>query len=422
MSIRILQAAIWLLAAAVLVPGAAAEEILLVGLSIHHREVDTVEAVEENGIYYLPLEPLARATGCTLETLGSQIHVETPLGTVFFYEKDLRWFNGALYVSQDLVEKRLHTPVAFDPAEFSLDLDLPWRPAWGEKGPERAALVADAEPSSAGLSDFREEYSFTQTDRYSRHASSTILEGRVGGGTWRTRYDTNLDGYHELREYNWQRTFGQTVFQAGQQWIQLHPLLDSMNFSGAQLGWTNQRLDRYTGLSDSRTLFSRNASPVRTFRGRAEPGSFVQLRVEGVVISQTVAGLSGEFEFIEVQLPSLQLNYVEIYIFDHNNLSVPLEVRELQIAASNEMLPEGGTTHLGGAGVGGNLTDGIMQPNRPYDEGATAFYQWRQGIKPEPHRGGCGAERQRRGQGTGRSGGQPVQPVRHVSGRRGCQR
>lgn len=369
-----------LLLLAALVPVAAAEEILVVGLSIQGREVDTVEAVEENGIYFLPLEPLVRATGCTMETLGSQIHVETPLGTVFFYETDLHWFNGALYISQDLVSRRLHTPVTFNPAEFSLDLDLPWRPAWGEARPEHADVVPDAEPGNIGISDFREEYNYTQTESYSHHTSSTILEGRVAGGTWRTRYETNFDGYQEMREYNWQRVFGQSVFQAGQQWVQLHPLMDSINFSGAQLGWTNQGMDRYDGMNDARTLFSRTASAVRTFHGKADPGSFVQLRVDGVAVSQTVVGLSGEFEFIEVQLPSLRLNYVEIYIFDHHNLSVPVEVRELQIAASNQMLPVGGATHIGGAGVGGNLTDGVFQSDRYSEEGATAFYQWRQGV------------------------------------------
>jgi len=380
MNSRGLQFAILLLIVATLAPGALAEEILVVGLSIQHREVDTVEAVKENGVYYLPLEPLARATGCTIEVFGSQVHVATPLGTVFFYEQDLRRWNGVLYVSQDLVERRLHTPVTFEQAEFALDLDLPWRPAWGEPRPEVAEVVPDAEPSSFGLSDFREDYNFTRTERYSRHNSSTLLDGRVAGGTWRTRYETNFNGYQELREYNWQRIFGQNVFQAGQQWVQLHPLLDSMRFSGAQLGWTNQALERYDGFGDSRTLFSRNASPVRTLRGRAEPGAFVQLRVDGVVVSQTVVGLSGEFEFIEVRLPSLNLNYIEIYIFDHHNLSVPVEVRELRIATSDQMLPVGGATHVGGAGVGGNLSNGVFQPERYFEEGAAAFYQWRQGV------------------------------------------
>jgi len=370
----------WLLVAVLLCPAAAAEEILVVGLSIQHREVDTVEAVMENGTCYLPLEPLARATGCTLEVFGSQIHVETPLGTVFFYEPDLRRFNGAVYVSQELVERRLHTPVRFDRAEFALDLDLPWRPSWGEPRPEAEQLVPDAEPGGFGVSDFREEYNYTRTDSYHRHQSSTILDGRAAGGTWRARYETNFEGYRELREYNWQRIFGRNVFQAGQQWVQLHPLLDSMTFSGAQLGWTNMNFERYDGVSDSRSIFSRNTSPVRTFRGRAEPGSFIQLRVDGVVVSQTVVGLSGEFEFLEVRLPSLRLNYVEIYVFDHHNLSVPVEVRELRIASSDEMLPVGGATHLGGAGVGGNLTDGILQPSRQNEEGASAFYQWRQGL------------------------------------------
>ncbi len=155
MKSRVLQAAIWLLGLAVLIPGAAAEEILVVGLSIQHREVDTVEAVKENGVYYLPLEPLARATGCTLEKFGSQVHVATPLGTVFFYEQDLRWYNGALYVSQELVERRLHTPVTFDPVEFALDLDLPWRPGWGEPRPVQVQVTPDAEPSGFGVSDIQ---------------------------------------------------------------------------------------------------------------------------------------------------------------------------------------------------------------------------------------------------------------------------
>ena len=47
-----------------------AEEVLVVGLTIQGREVDTVEAVKDGGVYYLPLEPLARATGCTLLRAG----------------------------------------------------------------------------------------------------------------------------------------------------------------------------------------------------------------------------------------------------------------------------------------------------------------------------------------------------------------
>ncbi len=200
------------------------------------------------------------------------------------------------------------------------------------------------------------------------------------GGTWQARYDTNFERYHELREYNWQRIFGQTVFQAGRQWLQVHPLLNSVDFTGAQLGWTNQRMDLYADLGDSRNMFSRNTSPVRTFRGRADPGSFIQLRVDGVVLGQTIVGLSGEFEFLEVVLPSLRLAFVEIYIFDHHNLSVPLEVRELRVAVSSELLPIGAATHLGGAGMGGNLTNGILQSSLDNSQGSTAFYQYRQGI------------------------------------------
>ncbi|WP_375514442.1 hypothetical protein [uncultured Nostoc sp.] len=107
-----------------------------------------------------------------------------------------------------------------------------------------------------------------------------------------------------------------------------------------------------------------------------------RLRIGGVIVAQQQVGLTGQYEFSDVNLPTGQTNDIELLVFGRNNLNVPTEIRSLRLRASDLLLPSGGTTQLAGFGLTGNyIQKSLFDDFNNRDSGKlAAFYQARQGI------------------------------------------
>ncbi|GAK60061.1 Alr3592 protein [Candidatus Vecturithrix granuli] len=358
----------------------AQDDLMVVGLLIRGKEVDMVEVLQREDAFLLPLISLIRAIGATIESSLTTERLITPLGSVSIEAGELLEINGIKYIHQRTVEERLHITVAFVPEEFALSLDIPWNPGAKERSAAVSELEAQFHPPRFGLSTFREKISYIEREGESVSTSSTLLGGRLFEGAWRIEFDSDFNDLTGMRDYTWYRSWNNTLLQLGQQHLALHPLLTGVEFTGLQLGWTNQPLERFSLTSTPRELLPRYSTVVQTFRGQAAPGFLAQLRVDGRIVDYQVVGLDRSYEFTDVPITSGALTQIEVYLFDYHDARVPADIHEFTVTSSSLLLPKGKHALLAGIGGSGNPLDEFIQPELAQPLELQSFLQWRQGF------------------------------------------
>lgn len=354
----------------------------LVGVLINGREVGTLDILIRDNNLFVPLESFSEIARFTIEQNGKLLQAKTPLGIVNLQPDDLRQINGVVYISKQTLQDKLKINVDLNTADINLLVDLPWRGGGGTRLATR--LKPDVLPPSSAFSTLQQELNVTTYSGTTDIRSSSLLGGRLGGGSWRVRLENDFENSPNLSEYFFFKRNGQFSYQVGRQQLGLHPLLNGITLTGLQFGYTNLPADSFNTTYSANELLPRRSRPVQSFRGSAPPASLVQLRVGSSIVSQQQVGFGGQYEFTDVNLPLGQNNQVELLIFDRNNLRVPREIRTIKINASDLLLPSGGNVQLAGLGLTGNfLQTSLIGDSRfqTTDEGKLAgFYQIRQGL------------------------------------------
>lgn len=354
---------------------------LLVGIVINKREVGNLDVIRQGDTLLLPLLDFATLAKFTVDTNGNNSQLKTPLGTIQLAADELQEINGISYISDGVLKEKLFTKIELNTFDFALIIDLPWGEG-SEVRQEAVKLQPEFFPPSSGLSSYRQELNFSTGAGNTSFRASSLLGGRLGGGSWRVRLNNNFINSPNISEYFYYKNNGQFSYQVGQQQLGLHPLLSGITLTGAQFGFSNIPAERFNQTYSASELLPRRSRPIQTFQGAAPPASFVQLRVGGITIAQQQVGLNGKYEFINVNLPTGQSNEIELLVFDRNNPNVPVEIRALRLNSSDLLLPSGGNVQLGGLGLTGNLAqDTLFDDFNSTEAGKfTAFYQLRQGI------------------------------------------
>jgi hypothetical protein len=354
----------------------------LVGVLVNGREVGTLDVLIRDNILFIPLESFAEISRFTIEQSGKDLQAKTPLGVVNLQPNDLRQINGVVYISKNTLQDKLKINVDLNTADINLLVDLPWRGGGGTRLSTR--LKPDVLPPSSAFSTLQQELNISSYSGTTDIRSSSLLGGRLAGGSWRARLENDFENSPNLSEYFFFKRNGQFSYQIGKQQLGLHPLLNGISLTGLQFGYTNLPADSFNSSYSANELLPRRSRPVQSFRGSAPPASLVQLRVGGSIVAQQQVGFGGQYEFTDVNLPLGQNNQIELLIFDRNNLRVPREIRTVRINSSDLLLPSGGNVQLAGLGLTGNfvqtslLGDSRFQSN---DDGKLAgFYQVRQGL------------------------------------------
>jgi hypothetical protein len=355
---------------------AAGQERLLVAISVRGREVAVEEVLREGSEFLLPLQQFAEWTACRFEGDAATLRIATDLGAVPVPPDAVRVIDGVRYLRQSFAEQRLAVRLAYDPTELTLRLDVPWGAQ--VKRSAAQAPVPNAVPPATSVSKIREDLFYSEQDGVGATASSTLLAGRLAGGNWRIRLDSDFAGNPNLQEYAWMTSWGRNLLLFGEQRISLHPLLNGVELTGGQYAWTNRPLKLYSQLAEGRELVPRSVQPVATFRGQGPPGGLAELRIDGAAVARVTIGLDGWYEFLDFPLPARQLSRVEAYVYARDNLLVPAAVIAHDVSLSEYLLPAGTVIHMGGAGVEGNLVNQVFQG--PETHRAAGFYQWRYGV------------------------------------------
>jgi Carboxypeptidase regulatory-like domain len=354
----------------------------LVGVLINGKEVGTIDVLIQNNTLFIPLESFARTAGFTVEQKNRVISAKTPLGTINLQPDNLKQINGIVYITKFALQQQLKIDVELNTADINLLVDLPWRGG----GQPRSALKLkpDVIPPNSAFSTLQQELNVTSYSGQTDIRASTLLGGRLAGGSWRARLDNDFQNAPNLSEYFFYKRNGQFLYQIGRQQLGLSPLLDGISLTGLQFGYTNLPAESFNTSYSASELLPRRSRPVQTFSGSAPPASLIQLRVGGSIIAQQQVGFNGLYEFTDVNLPAGLNNQVEVLIFDRNNLRAPREIRTVRINASDLLLPAGGNTQLAGVGFTGNLVQSSLFGDSRYrlsDEGQLAgFYNLRQGL------------------------------------------
>jgi hypothetical protein len=358
------------------------DEPFLVGVIINGREVGTLDIIQEGNTLLIPLESFGEIAGFKVENTDSATQVKTPLGVVKLQSNSLKQINGITYILKSALKDELSINVDLNTADLNLLTDLPWRGNVGQYRPRTADLKPEFFAPSSGLSNFRQELNIDSSGGDTSLRSSSLLGGRLGGWAYRLRLDNNFVDQPDVSEYFLYKHSGRFLYQLGRQQVGLHPLLDGIDLTGFQFGYSNLPEESFGNSYSANELLSRRSRPIQTFRGKVEPASFVQLRVGGTVVAQQQVGFNGLYEFVDVNLPIGQSNEIEVLIFDRNNLRVPREIRTVRINASDLLLPAGGNVQLGGLGFSGNLVqNGLFGDVNSDNQGKpVGFYQLRQGL------------------------------------------
>ncbi|MBW4479023.1 MAG: carboxypeptidase regulatory-like domain-containing protein [Tolypothrix brevis GSE-NOS-MK-07-07A] len=358
------------------------DEPFLVGVIINGREVGTIDIIQQGNTLLIPLESFGEIAGFKVENTDTATQVKTPLGVVKLQSNSLKQINGITYIIKSALKDELSINVDLNTADLNLLTDLPWRGGVGQYRSRTADLKPEFFAPSSGLSNFRQELNIDTNGGDTSLRSSSLLGGRLGGWAYRLRLDNNFVDQPDISEYFLYKHSGRFLYQLGRQQVGLHPLLNGIDLTGFQFGYSNLPEESFGNSYSANELLSRRSRPIQSFRGKVEPASFVQLRVGGTVVAQQQVGFNGLYEFVDVNLPVGQSNEIEVLIFDRNNLRVPREIRTVRINASDLLLPAGGNVQLGGLGFSGNLVqNGLFGDVNSENQGKpVGFYQLRQGL------------------------------------------
>ncbi|NJO26442.1 MAG: carboxypeptidase regulatory-like domain-containing protein [Richelia sp. SL_2_1] len=356
-------------------------EPFLVGVVINGQEVGVIDIIEENNTLLIPLETFSEISGFSVNKSSAGIETQTPLGTINFPPNVLKTINDLNYVSKEILQEKLGITLELNTADLTLLADLPWR--GGSRKPlTNAQLKPEFFAPSTGISRLRQELNIVGTPRNTNLQSYTLLDGRLAGGTWRVQMNNNFRNQPNLTEYFFYKRSGQFRYQLGRQRVGLHPLVNGLDLTGLQFGYSNLPTEYFRSSYSANELLPRRSQSTQTFSGRVPPTSVVQLRVSGITVAEQQVGFDGIYEFVNVRLPVGQSSEIEVLVFERNNLRAPIDIRTVRINASDLLLPAGGNVQLGGLGFSGNLVqDSLFSDFNSTDEGKlVGFYQLRQGL------------------------------------------
>ncbi len=370
------------------VAAVAKERREVLGIFERGKELGAIEVLIDGGVHHLPLEEFAGLVAARIEPGedGKTVYFVTKIGRVAIAEQYLSEHDAMVFVSQRFLEERLSATVKFDEEEYALELDLPWKAKGAGTNKHLTSqadvIKPDARPSRFGLSTIHGNSYFELDQDYTEWFHNMKLTGHAFGGVWQMAYEDDLENERRLRDFIWLKELeeGRWV-QIGHQNISLHPVLRSIEMTGAQYAWTNNPQEFRQQRFHPGEIISRHGRQQRSFRGNGPVGGFAEIWINDRKQGTTTIDLNGQFEFRNIALGGLQ-SEIEIRTYDRRNPGTPVDVERRTIALSDLMLAPGTFNMLSGAGIGGNLVDDQLNEysSSDDDDEPIAFVQLRYGL------------------------------------------
>jgi len=331
--------------------------LALLGIFVGTNERDAVDVLFEDGKFFLPAEETFTAINTRLREEPDGAFVDTPIGSIEIAPDALRQFEDATFIGEDFLIETLSTPVSFDIENYAVVLKPPWDPDDPLKsdGNEATEIEPDVVPPIIGMTSAHGDIFTTYSDSDDEIGVSSQLEvnGHAFGGVWRLRYAGTLDD-HELTDYAWLREVTDSIWTLiGRQQIGIHPLVDVVDMTGAQVAYSN-RVETFEQIEDvNGVLLDRGGGSGRRFFGEGPAGGRVELVIDGIVVAESIIGVNGSY-FVESPLLGQRRSEIEVRIFEPLSGN-QVESIDVAITANNFLAPKGSFNIVAGAGVEGGI-------------------------------------------------------------------
>lgn len=355
----------------------------LLGIYFDQNEHPAMIVLHDGDEYLLPLVSVLSGAGASLDTDKSdlnaaEIAINTPGGPARLLQSDLQLVDGQVLVSESALEEKLKIDVRFDQSAYALYLTLPWSLE------EPSAYVAftmpdpDFEPPSASIRNLRADVNFFANGSQQGLYGDFFVSGNLAGGGWRMRAEQLANGNTVPTDYFWSKDFGNYQALLGNSDFSLHPLLPTVEQTGAQFLYSTEPLPVANDVDLSRADTSRRINNgVRDISGMAQPGAVAELRIDGRVAERTRVRLDGSYDFPDVELPSRGYAEVLVMILD-NRSGALIDTHDYSRRSGIELLSDGQHTIQAALGQQGNLLN-----TQRTSLGISTAAQWRYGLNED---------------------------------------
>jgi hypothetical protein len=348
---------------------------LLIGFYVDDIEKTALFALYDGEQYLVPLRRVLEDTGAELVDREGRLVIVSPGGEVVISREELRDHQGILMIRQQALNDLLMMDAKFDPQAYALLVYPPW---WQVRAPQavvRPVITPHYSPPSASLRNMRADFSYYGDDDRNDTWSQYYLSGNLAGGYWSARAERDINDDHRVFDYRWQRETEHSQVLLGNARFSIHPLVPTVDQTGAQLLWNSQPRGAGQGSGIANADGSRQlGSGVRTISGTGQPGSIAELRLSGTVIARTRVRLDGTFEFLDVDMPSRGFSDVKVLLRDRSSGTL-LEEIDYSRRGGEGILARGQHTVFASVGEQGNFLDDDID-----SRGAAGAMQWRYGV------------------------------------------
>lgn len=352
----------------------------LLGLFVDGIESAGLIAIFDGTEYLLPLVTILDSVGASVNETENNpnpdvLRISTPGGPAQLEPEDLKLIDGQLMVTQSGLKEKLLIDSEFNQSSFAIFLSLPWSLSSGGEYLSFDIPDPDFVPPSASLRNIRGDLSFFHDGEEVIGYGDYYTAGNLAGGTWQSRITQDNDGTIFPTEYFYTKDFGKSQSLLGNADFSLHPLLSTVEQTGAQYLYSSSPIQTRSGVDISRSNTTKSINNgVRNIAGIATPGAIAELRVDGIVRSRSRVRLDGSYEFPEVELNSRGYAEVLVYLLD-NRTGALIDTHDYSRRSGIELLGNNQYSVFTAAGTEGNVFDPRSQAL-----GSTAAVQWRYGL------------------------------------------
>ena len=349
--------------------------LFIMPLVINHQSNDAqieIAATEDHSNHYIKITDFMQALALEFDETDTHFIINTAIGQAKLNKQDCRIINDYWVMDINLLGQQLAMEITVDQSTFAIYIDSVWYQNQSINRdqvvkPSGAVTNADFSSSDNSLSFIRNEYFFRHQNDQTTQFSETDLGGRLFGGSWQLTARDYLENDPYIEDYLWLNTTTNSRYMLGNQVLSLNPLLESTDFTGLQMAWSNQGIQPFLKNIHSKQLINDAYGSIRSFNGVGIPGGRVELRIEGVKLAQTISRLDGSFEFNDIEIPAGQYVEIEAWVYRPNQTGVPSEVIDLSRYNNNRNLANNTWLFQGGLGLNGNA---IEDPSSQLDEAA----------------------------------------------------
>lgn len=377
-----------------------ASELHLLGLKINHSQMGNIDALWQDGHYYISLTDLS-----PLDTTASQQadgwHFDTPLRQTVLASDDVVVWQNMPYLSFDALGK-LGIRATYSPSDLHIHLMRATLPK-NNKSPVSQPKITHF-PSKFGVQGVHFDTQMTGNDSFWRYGYNLDAFGYAMGGSWGVatakdnRQKTVLDNAY------WAYATDQTAIRLGSSSTPFETM------TGVDLAYSNANIKRHlTPYLDGKTssLLNTDIHDLQHIKGVGVAGGVAKLRINGVTVATVQSLLDGRYEFLNLDMSAIdRQSLIEVAIFDTPYAQIPVSIQAISLGrresrvATDELLVQAGLGRVGvfddkGAdtgyakfayGVNNKLSINAGASNNTYKNAKDQPTLWQVGANIAPNR------------------------------------